>query len=101
MGASMNRSIVAMAALIALLIFVVGASDFKFDSNLLWVKDHDPSIDRPHAVEFNTPLKNISATKRANSLGFDENSTDPHLGLTCLQLQVIDEVDLLTGAECD
>jgi hypothetical protein len=42
----------------------------------------------------------IPVTKRASSLGFDENSPDPRR-LPCMQLQVIDEIDLLGDADCD
>jgi hypothetical protein len=97
----MNQRIVAMAAFIALLAFVVEASDFIFEPKMLMVKDHAQSIDRPNSVELGTPHKNISATKRATSPGFDENSPEPNPALSCLQLQVIDEVDLIGNAECD
>jgi hypothetical protein len=101
MGAAMNQRIVALATFIALMTIVVGANEIRVESRMPSVKDHAQLIDRPNTAEPSTPLRNISVTKRATSLGFDENSSELHSDLSCLQLQVIDEVDFLGGAECD
>ena len=95
----MKRKIVVVAAGLGFLALAIGASDVGFDSANSLAKGHDEVIDASKSVESGSPK--IPVMKRANSLGFDENSPDPRPALTCLQLQVIDEVDLISGAECD
>jgi hypothetical protein len=99
MGASMKRKIVVVAAALGFLALAVGARGVGFDSANSLAKGHDEVIDASKSVE--SGRSKIPVTKRASSLGFDENSPDPRSAPTCLQLQVIDEVDLLDGAECE
>jgi hypothetical protein len=101
MGASINRKIVIVAAVLVFLALSIGASAVWSDSPNSLAKGHDEVIDASKPIEAGTSLKKIPVTKRANSLGFDENSPDPPSPPTCLQLQIIDEIDLLGGAECD
>jgi hypothetical protein len=61
--------------------------------------EQGPASGQANAPE-TTQSDRIPVTKRANTLGFDENSPDPHRP-TCMQLQVVDEIDLIGNADCD
>ena len=96
MGALMKR-IVCAAAILGLLTLGAGASEVKPDPNKSLASDGHQTVE--HLPPAALPSEKIPASPRANLLGVGENSPGDHV-LTCLQLQVIDEVDLLGDADC-
>jgi hypothetical protein len=96
MGALMKH-IVCTAAILGLLALGVGASDTKVDPKKSSANDRHQTGE--HVPSAGLPGEKIPASPRANFLGVDENSLGDHV-LTCLQLQVIDEIDLLGEADC-
>jgi hypothetical protein len=93
----MKQSIVYAMAILGFLTLGAGASDTKTDPNTPLEKD------RPQTVESLPPAvsqsKKIPVSPRANLPATDENSSGDRV-LTCLQLQVVDEIDLLGDADC-
>jgi len=96
----MNQRFVVIAAILAFLVLAEEASDMKFGPNRP-VPDQNRAVDAAKPVEPNASLDKIPVAKRANSLGLDENSPEPRPPLTCLQLQVVDEIDLLGDTKCE
>jgi hypothetical protein len=97
MGTLMKQRIICAAAILGLLTLGAGASESKTDPN------KSSANDRPQTVESMPPAisqnKKIPVSPRANLPSTDENSSGDRV-LTCLQLQVIDEIDLLGDADC-
>lgn len=92
----MKQRIVCAAAILGLLTLGVDASEMKADPNKSLTNDRHQIVESlPPA---GLPNKKIPVSPRANLPGFDENSSGDHV-LTCLQLQVIDEIDLLGDAD--
>jgi hypothetical protein len=93
----MKQRIICAAAILGLLTLGAGASDPKTDLHKSLAKDRPQTVESlPPAVSQN---KKIPVSPRANLPGTDENSPGDRV-LTCLQLQVVDEIDLLGDAEC-
>jgi hypothetical protein len=96
MGALMKH-IVCAAAILGFLTLGAGASDVKPDPNKSLANDGHQVVE--HLPPAGPLDKKILVSPRANLLGVGENLPGDHV-LTCLQLQVIDEVDLLGDADC-
>jgi hypothetical protein len=93
----MKQRVVCAAAILGLLTLGAGASEMKADPNKSLASDRHQTVESLPPV--GPPSKKIPVSPRANLPGLDENSPGDHV-LTCLQLQVIDEIDLLGDADC-
>jgi hypothetical protein len=91
------KHIVCTAAILGFLTLGVGVSDMKADPKKSLANDRRQTVE--HVPSAGLPGEKIPASPRANSFGIDENSLGDHV-LTCLQLQVIDEIDLLGEVDC-
>ncbi len=102
----MTHGIVVVTAIVGLLTLAERAGDVSPGSK--HDLDHDlaparhPVVHVSATIESDRAADRIPVLPRANLLGFDRNSTDPNPPFTCMQLLVIDELELLgEAADCD
>ena len=92
----MTHGTIALAATLALWAFTAGARELGFDPA------HDLASGHPQAVHISVPAESIDdAQARANVLGLDKKTAETAVPFTCLQLLVIDELELEETADCD
>jgi hypothetical protein len=86
----MNRRIPLVAAILGLSVVAEGASGVRINSNDFLSKSPNRVVEPSMPAGSGVDAKKLPFTKRATSLGFDENASDPQPPLSCLQLQIID-----------
>jgi len=99
MSRPIQHGLFVAAALLALVVIANGIGNSEGESVKEPRAEKSSTRQQADVPEPSRPDR-IPVTKRANSLGPDENSPEPHR-FTCMQLQVIDEMDLIGNTDCD
>lgn len=99
MSRSTHYGILVAAAILGAMAIADGLGNTRSEPVKEPTVEKSPAPEQATAANSGDPDR-IPVSKRAKSLGFDENSADPHR-LTCMQLQVIEEIDLIGDADCD
>lgn len=101
----MTHPIVVFSAALGLLALTETAGDAAFSVEKYFSNSQVGVVRVPPRVEVRTAPDGTPVLVRAITPGADEDSLDALQPFTCAQMQVIDEVDLISestpGADCD